>query len=120
MVPAVTLVGVFFTLKGGTTIVGLLLMGYISSCSSLPAVAFSFRARNPVTRQGAFCGILAGVVALVALTVSGATLVDLFPLLPAVLRDVNVGLTALLLNLAVTGAVSAATQPRPALAPSGA
>jgi SSS family solute:Na+ symporter len=111
MVPVVTLVGVFFTLKGGTTIVGLLLMGYNFIVQFLPAVAFSLKARNPVTKQGAFCGILAGVVSLVALTLSGATLVELFPFLPAPLGDMNVGLTSLILNLAVTGVVSAATRP---------
>jgi len=116
MVPVVTLIGVFFTLKGGTTIVGLLLMGYNFIVQFLPAVAFSLRARNPVTKQGAFCGILAGVVALVALTLSGTTLVDLFPFLPAALRDVNTGLTALILNLAVTGIVSAVTRPAHAVA----
>ncbi len=87
MVTVVTLIGVFFTLKGGTTIVALLLMGYNFVVQFLPAVAFGLRARNPVTKQGAFCGILAGVVALVALTLSGTTLVDLFPFLPAALAD---------------------------------
>jgi SSS family solute:Na+ symporter len=115
----VTLVGVFFTLKGGTTIVALLLMGYNFIVQFLPAVAFSLRARNPVTKQGAFCGILAGVLVLIALALSGTTLVDLFPFLPEALRDVNAGLIALVLNIAVTGAVSAATQPRAALAALG-
>jgi SSS family solute:Na+ symporter len=119
MVTIVTLVGVFFTLKGGTTIVALLLMGYNFIVQFLPAVAFSLRARNPVTKQGAFCGILAGVLVLIALALSGTTLVDLFPFLPEALRDVNAGLIALVLNIAVTGAVSAATQPRAALAALG-
>jgi len=116
MVPVVTLVGVFFTLKGGTTIVGLLLMGYNFIVQFLPAVAFSLRARNSVTKQGAFCGILAGVTALVALTLSSTTLVDLFPFLPPALADVNAGFTALILNLAVTGIVSAVTKPAHAAA----
>jgi SSS family solute:Na+ symporter len=117
-VPFVTLVGVFFALKGGTTIVGLLLMGYNFIVQFFPAVAFSLMARNPVTRQGAFTGILTGTIALVTLTFTGATLVELFPFLPAALRDVNTGMTALFLNLTVTGIVSAVTQPRTALAPS--
>ena len=118
MVPLVTLVGVFFALKGGTTIVGLLLMGYNFIVQFLPAAAFSLRARNPVTRQGAFAGILAGTVSLTALTLTGATPVDLLPFLPAALQDVNAGLTALLINLAATGIVSLVTQPRPVLAAS--
>jgi SSS family solute:Na+ symporter len=118
MVPVVTLVGVFFALKGGTTIVGLLLMGYNFIAQFFPAVAFSLTARNLVTRQGAFAGILTGTVALVTLTFTGTTLVDLFPFLPAALGDVNTGMTALLLNLAATGIVSAVTHPRTALAAS--
>jgi SSS family solute:Na+ symporter len=117
-VPLVTLVGVFFALKGGTTIVGLLLMGYNFIVQFFPAVAFSLRARNPVTRQGAFAGILVGTVSLVALTLTGTTLVDLLPFLPDALHDVNAGMTALLANLAVTGIVSVITQPRAALAAS--
>jgi SSS family solute:Na+ symporter len=118
MVPVVTLVGVVFALKGGTTIVGLLLMGYNFIVQFLPAVAFGLMARNPVTRQGAFAGILVGTVALVSLTLTGTTLVGLFPFLPAALADVNTGMTALLVNLVVTGIVSVITQPRATLAAS--
>jgi len=118
IVPFVTLVGVFFALKGGTTIVGLLLMGYNFIVQFFPAAAFSISARNPVTRQGAFAGILVGTLSLVALTLTGMTLVDLVPWLPTALGDVNAGMTALLINLAVTGMVSVFTQPRRALAAS--
>jgi SSS family solute:Na+ symporter len=118
VVPLVTLIGVFFALKGGTTIVGLLLMGYNFIVQFFPAVAFSLMARNPVTRRGAFAGILVGAVSLVTLTITGATLVDLLPFLPTALKDVNAGMTALLVNLAVTGLVSVFTQPRAALAAS--
>jgi len=69
--------------------------------------------------RGLFAGILVGTPSLVALTLTGTTLVDLFPWLPSALSDVNAGMTALLVNLAVTGIVSGFTQPRRALAASG-
>ena len=63
-----------------------------------------------------FAGILAGTVSLVMLTLAGTTPVDLLSFLPAALRDVNAGMTALLAKLPVTGIVGVITQPRAALA----
>ena len=114
LVPAVAMVAVFFTLRGGATIVALLLMGYNLVTQFFPAVAFSFARRNPVTSRGAFCGILAGTVCVVAITLTNITLFDLLPFLPVALRDVNVGLAALILNLGVTAIVSAAASLTPA------
>jgi SSS family solute:Na+ symporter len=110
LVPAVAAVAVFFTLRGGATIVALLLMGYNLVTQFFPAVAFSFARRNPVTSQGAFCGILAGTMCVVAMTLTKATLSDLLPFLPVALRDLNIGLAALILNLSVTAFVSALTR----------
>jgi SSS family solute:Na+ symporter len=115
LVPVVALVAVFFTLRGGATIVALLLMGYNLVTQFFPALVFSFARRNPITSQGAFCGILAGTLAVVAITLTNATLSDLLPFLPMALRDLNVGLAALILNLGVAAIVSAAT--RVSLAP---
>ena len=99
LVPAVALVAVFFTLQGGATIVAMLLMGYNFVSQFFPAVVCSFAKRNPVTPQGAFCGILTGTLAVVALTLSNIPLADL-----------NVGLAALMLNIVATTLVSAATR----------
>lgn len=117
-VPLLAVVAVWFTIGGGSSIVALLLMGYNFVTQFFPSVAFSFAARNPVTRQGAFCGILAGSLAVVAITLSKLTVVDLFPFLPGALQDLNIGLVSLLLNLGVTGVVSFATRRTAALAPS--
>jgi SSS family solute:Na+ symporter len=64
-----------------------------------PAVVCSFAKRNPVTPQGAFCGILIGTLAVVALTPGNMSL-----------ADVNVGLAALIVNIGITAIVSAATR----------
>jgi SSS family solute:Na+ symporter len=118
LVPVVAFVTVASTLAGGSTIVALLLMGYNFVTQLFPATVASFMARNPVTKQGAFCGILAGSLAVVAITLTKVTVVDLFPFLPAALQDLNVGFVSLLLNLGVTGVVSLATRRSAALAPS--
>jgi solute:Na+ symporter, SSS family len=99
LVPVVALVAVYFTLRGGATIVAMLLMGYNLVSQFFPAVVCSFAKRNPVTPQGAFCGIFIGTVAVVVLTLADISL-----------ADVNIGLVALLLNISVTAIVSAATR----------
>jgi SSS family solute:Na+ symporter len=108
LVPAIAAVAVFFTLRGGTTIVALLLMGYNLVTQFFPAVVFSFARRNPITSQGALAGILAGATAVTGMTLTKTSLSDLLPFLPESLYDMNIGLAALILNAGVTAIVSAA------------
>ena len=110
LVPAIALVAVLFTLNGGSTIVALLLMGYNFVTQLFPSLICTLMRRNPVTRVGAFCGILAGVCAVAAISLSGSTIGGLFPFLPDPLKDLNVGLVALLLNIVVTALVSVLTR----------
>jgi SSS family solute:Na+ symporter len=62
MVPVVALVAVYFTVRGGATIVALLLMGYSFVTQLFLALALSLLRRNPATKQGAGTGIVALVV----------------------------------------------------------
>ncbi len=110
LVPVVALVAVYFTLRGGNTIVALLLMGYSFVTQLFPALVASLMPRNPVTTPGAIAGIVVGVAAVAALSLSKATVGSLFPFLPDVLKDFNVGIIALVLNLAALAVVSAATR----------
>lgn len=116
LVPVVAVVSVIFTLQGGTTIVALLLMGYSFVTQLFPTLLASLLPRNPVTPQGAFAGICVGVatVALTSLTHTSVAL--LFPTLPEALRDLNIGIVALVLNLLALTIVSAATRRRAAYA----
>ncbi|MBU6491216.1 MAG: sodium:solute symporter [Burkholderiales bacterium] len=118
LVPVVALVAVGFTLKGGSTIVALLLMGYNFVTQLFPAVVCSIAKNNKVTKQGAFCGILVGVLAVVGISMTHSTIGKLLPFLPASMQDINVGFVALILNIIVTIVVSAATQPKQGLAQS--
>ena len=110
MVPVVGLVAVYFTLSGGDTIVQLLLMGYTFVTQLFPALIMSLAARNWVTRQGAITGIVVGVAVVAVMTVKGLTVANFVPGLPAGLQDLNVGVVALTLNVAVTAVVSLATR----------
>jgi len=116
LVPVVALLAVVFTLRGGTTIVALLLMGYAFVTQLFPSLLASLLPRNPVTREGAFAGICVGVATVAATSLTHTTVAGLLPGLPETLRDLNIGIVALLLNLAATGAVSAVTRRRAAYA----
>jgi SSS family solute:Na+ symporter len=50
--------------------------------------------RNLATPAGAFAGILVGVVVAAVLTFTHATIGSVFPALPEVIRDLNVGVIA--------------------------
>lgn len=82
LVPVIALISVYFTFKGGNTIVTLLLMGYSLVTQLFPALLFSLLKHNMVTKQGAFAGIIAGVGAVTYITMTETTIGTLFPALP--------------------------------------
>lgn len=75
-----------------------------------PALFFSLWKKNPVTVQGAFAGMIVGILIVVYSTTSGTTLATLFPSLPQAIQDLDVGLAVLSINIAVTLGVSAVTR----------
>ncbi len=107
LVPLVALVSVWFTLRGGETIVALLLMGYAFVTQLFPALLMSLARNNPVTRAGAFAGICVGVATVAAITLTHSTLGTLFPSWPDAVKDINVGIVALVLNVVALVVVSA-------------
>ncbi|MEX3691454.1 sodium:solute symporter [Paraburkholderia sp. BR14263] len=111
-VPVIALVAVGFTLNGGDTIVALLLMGYNFVTQLFPAMVCSLSARNRVTKQGAFCGIVAGVLVVIVTTLTHVSVAQLIPFAPDALKDVNIGFLALFVNVIVLVVVSTVTQPR--------
>jgi len=112
LVPVIMLIAVYFTLTGSSTIVTMLLVGYSYVTQLFPTVVASLMRRNPVTAAGAFTGILAGVVVATVLTFTHATIGSLVPGLPEVIRDLNVGIIALGVNVVVLVVVSALTRSR--------
>jgi len=116
LVPVVALVSVIFTLRGGSTIVSLLLMGYSFVTQLFPTLIASLLPHNPVTREGAFAGICVGVATVAITSLARTSVGALFPALPEALRDLNIGIVALILNLVALGVVSALTHRRTAFA----
>jgi solute:Na+ symporter, SSS family len=110
VVPLVALVAIYFTLRGGQSIVALLLMGYSFVTQLFPALVLSLPRNNWVTRKGAAAGIVAGVATVAAVSLTHTTIGTLFPSLPAEIKELNVGIVALAVNIAVMIAVSAGTK----------
>ncbi|MGG4495144.1 sodium:solute symporter family protein [Brevibacillus reuszeri] len=110
LVPVVAIAALYFTFNGGNTIVTLLIMGYSLVTQLFPALFFSLWKKNPVTVQGAFCGIIAGLAAVLYTTLSNASMADLFPSMPQAFKDFDIGIIAFTINVIVTLAVSAFTR----------
>jgi len=109
LVPLVALVAVYFTLKGGQTIVALLLMGYSFVTQLFPALVLSLARNNRITRAAAAAGIVAGVATVAAVSLTHSTIGTLFAALPVEIKELNVGIVALAVNVVVMMAVSAGT-----------
>ncbi|WP_182004464.1 sodium:solute symporter family protein [Priestia aryabhattai] len=109
-VPVVALISVYFTLNGGTTLSTIILMGYSLMTQLFPSLLFSLKKNNFVTKQGAAWGIVAGIIVVAYITISGSTIGTLFPSLPQQMKDINVGFIALLINFIVMWAVSMLTK----------
>ncbi|MCB8882809.1 sodium:solute symporter [Acidisoma cellulosilytica] len=111
MVPVVAFVGAYCAIAGSATIVALLLMGYAFVTQLFPAMIMSLLPRNPVTREGAIAGIILGVLAVIYFTMTNTTVATLWPGGPEMLRDLNIGTWALIINVVGAGVVSALTAP---------
>ena len=110
LIPVLALISAFFTFKGGTGIVYLLIMGYSFVTQLFPTLACSlFFKKNPITLQGACCGIITGVALVAYQTMTGLSLAA-FPSLPQWIQDLDFGVVCLLANIIVTFVVSFATR----------
>lgn len=110
MAPAVMGVALWFTLQGGQTIVALLLMAYSLVTQLFPVLLASLLRVNPVTKVAAFASILVGEATVAVLSLNKLSVATLFPFLPDALKDLNVGMVALTLNVLTLVVVSALTR----------
>ncbi|AZU60166.1 sodium:solute symporter family protein [Neobacillus mesonae] len=110
LVPVIALVTLFFTFNGGDSILTLYLMSYSFMVQLFPALFFSLWKKNPVTVQGAFAGMIVGSIIVIYSTIAETSLATLFPSWPNVIKDLDIGLAVLIINIAVTLGVSAVTR----------
>ena len=107
LVPLVAAVALFFTFRGGDTLVTLLLMAYAMVTQLFPPLLASVIAPRRVSAVGAMAGIIAGEIIVAVVTIANVKLPTLFPTWPSLVTDLNIGLVALLANTLVLLAVSA-------------
>lgn len=112
MVPVLALVSLYLALHGGQAIVALLLMGYNVVTQLFPALVLSFGERPRISTAAALSGIVAGEFTVAAVTLSGSSVATLAPWLPQIAKDLNIGVVALVVNLAVIVLVTVATPRR--------
>jgi len=110
MAPCIMAVGLFFALQGGKTIVALLLMAYAFVTQLFPVLLMSLLRNNPVTPIAAMLSIAVGEATVAWVTLTKQSVASLFPLLPDALKDVNVGVVALVLNIATLVVVTLLTR----------
>jgi solute:Na+ symporter, SSS family len=110
MVPVLALIATLWALHGGETLVPLLLMGYSFVTQLVPALFLSLGREPLVTKAGAIAGILAGETLIAIFGYKGWTLAKLFPAWPSVITDLNIGIVALIVNVAVLLLVSGMTR----------
>src|SRR5258708_30786840 len=90
-------------------------MGYSLVAELFPAILLALPERPKVSGAAAMAGIVAGEATVAWITITGATLAKTFPTWPAVITDLNVGIVALIVNVAVLALVTAFSPRRPAL-----
>lgn len=106
LVPILALISLYYTVKGGDALVTLLLMGYSLVTQLFPALFFSLLPRPIVNKYGVFAGITCGVLTIAYMTVFKVSVGTLFPNMPSAIKDLNVGVIALLVNVTIMLVVS--------------
>lgn len=106
LVPVVALVSLLLTLRGGQALVALLLMAYNVVTQLFPALLLSLGRAPRVSALAASAGIVAGEATVAFVGFTGISVATLMPWAPQVVKDLNVGVVALVVNAAVIGLVA--------------
>jgi solute:Na+ symporter, SSS family len=109
-VPIVALIALFFTFFGGNSIIALLIMAYSFVLQLFPPLLCSLWKKNPVNKTGAAAGIITGVIMVAYVTITSSTMGTFFPKAPQFIKDLDIGIAALVVNIVFMFAVSAITR----------
>lgn len=110
----VVLVGVlctYFALGKNDTLATLYITSFGMIAQLAPAFLCSLKKKNPLTTQGVFAGIIIGISIMVYTTFTKASIAGAFPALPSYIKDLNIGLIAMILNIVISLLVSQLTKP---------
>ena len=111
LVPVLALLSLLLTLRGGQALVALLLMAYNVVTQLFPALVLSLGRVPRVSALAAAAGIVAGELTVATVTIAGVSVASLVPSAPQVVKDLNVGIVALVVNIAVITIVSLVSRP---------
>lgn len=96
----------FFSMSGSETLATLYLTSFSLITQMAPSLYLSLRKKNGITKYGAGYGMFVGVAIVLYVTFSKTTMASLFPSLPSVIQDLNIGIIALFSNILVMFIVS--------------
>jgi SSS family solute:Na+ symporter len=113
-VPVLALFSLLLTIHGGQALVVLLLIGYSVVTQLFPALVLSLGRRPRVSAAAAIAGIIGGELTVAFISISGASVATLVPSAPQVVKDLNAGIIALAVNVALIALVSVLTRRLPA------
>jgi len=116
LVPVLALFSLLLTFHGGQALVGLLLVGYSVVTQLFPALILSLGPAPRTTAAAVAAGIVAGEATVAAISISGTTIASLVPSAPQLVKDLNIGIIALIVNVAVVGLISLVSRRAPAMA----
>jgi SSS family solute:Na+ symporter len=106
LVPVLAGVALFFTFRGGGTLVTLLLMGYSMVTQLFPALLASLIPTARISAAGAIAGIVVGEATVAATTLGRLSMTTLLPGWSHTITDINAGLLAVILNVVTMVLVS--------------
>jgi SSS family solute:Na+ symporter len=96
----------FFSMSGSDTLATLYLTSFSLITQMAPSLYLSLRKKNGITKYGSGFGMFVGVAIVIYVTFTKTTMAGLFPSLPSVIQDLNIGIIALFANIIVMFIVS--------------
>jgi solute:Na+ symporter, SSS family len=105
----IILIAYVFSIFGGEALAILNIMSYGLITQLVPALIFGFFNNRFMNAYGAIAGIITGVTIVLFNAVTAFKLVNVFPNIPSVLNDINIGFVAIAVNIFIGVSVSLVT-----------
>lgn len=105
----IILTAYIFSIFGGEALAILNIMSYGLITQLVPALIFGFFNTKFMNAYGAIAGIITGVSIVLFNSVTAFKLVNIFPNIPSVINDINIGFVAIAINIFIGVSVSLLT-----------
>jgi SSS family solute:Na+ symporter len=108
----ISIICALLSMSDSNTLATLYLTSFSLITQMAPSLYLSLRKKNTINKYGSGVGMSVGVGIVIYMTFSGTTMAQLFPSLPSIIQDLNVGIIALGANVILMFSVSYATKSR--------